>query len=196
VVKNTLGEEPFGLPFKDLVDRCFSICLHRLRGVRGLLSGWIEIGVPEGEQHRVHQRMDEDLLLLGRLDWLRSLLHHAPPRQRVLLGEAPAVFLACALGMGTPEEAGDRLPKILQPEAALALSLWLQIRSQAFDAASIRFGWKGNCLEVTLASVNDADLSTWSRLYGEWVVESEPHRLLMCPGAFAPQQATQVTEQG
>lgn len=194
--KNTLGVEPFGLPFKDLVDRCFSICLHRLRGVRGLLSGWIEIGVPAGEQARVHQRMDEDLLLLGRLDWLRSLLHHAPPRQRVLLGEAPAVLLACALGMGTPEEAGNRLPEILQPEAALALALWLQIRAHAFDAANIKTAWKGDCLEVTLASSNDADLSSWSRLYNEWVVESEPHRLLMRPGAFAPRQTAEEAIQG
>jgi hypothetical protein len=139
--------------------------------------------------------MDEDLLLLGRLDWLRSLLHHAPPRQRVLLGEAPAVFLACALGMGTPEEAEERLPLILQPEAALALALWLQIRAQAFDAANIQCSWKGKCLEVTLASVNDADLTAWSRQYGEWVVESDPHRLLMQPGAFAPQVPLQQAEQ-
>lgn len=185
--------EPLGQPFRDLVDRCFGISLHRLRGVRGLLSGWIEIGVPEGEQKRVQHRMDEDLRLLGRLDWLRSMLHHAPPRKRVLLGEAPAVFLACALGLGTPEEAGERLPLINQPEAALALALWLQMRSEAFDSASVLCAWRGDCFEVTLACANDTDISAWQRVYSQWIAEIEPHRLLMRPGGFSrhPSQAQQ-----
>lgn len=193
---NTDSEaEPFGQPFRDLVDRCFSISLHRLRGVRGLLSGWIEIGVPQGEQNRVHQRMDEDLLLLGRLDWLRSLLHHSPPRQRILNGEAPAVLLACALGMGTPEEAAERLPVIEQAEASLALSLWLQMRAEIFDSSSVKCDWKGNCLEVTLACANDGDLSSWRRNYGQWIAEEEPHRILMRPGAFSRHPQAKELEQ-
>ncbi len=195
MLKPQPAEEPFGQDFKDLVDRCFSISLHRLRGVRGLLSGWIEIGVPEGEQARVHQRMDEDLLLLGRLDWLRSMLHHSPPRQRVLHGEAPAVFLACALGMGTPEEAGDRLPIINQPEAALAVALWLQRRAHELDSVSISFGWKGDCLQVELASAKDADVSLWSRVYAEWVASAEPNRLLMRPGGFSRPPLENTQEQ-
>lgn len=186
--------DPFGQTFRDLVDHCFSISLHRLRGVRGLLNGWIEIGVPPGEQHRVHQRMDEDLLLLGRIDWLRALLHHSPPRQRVMKGEAPAVFLACALGLGTPEEAGQRLPVIEQPEAGLGLALWLQKRAKAFDSASIKMAWRGDCLMVTLASANDADMDHWRHHYSHWVLEEEPHRLLMRPGSFSRHPAEQQAE--
>jgi len=159
--------------------------LHRLRGVRGLLSGWIEVGVPEGEQGRVHQRLEEDLLLLGRLDWLRSVLHHAPPRQRILLGEAPAVLLACALGIGTPEEAGERLPIINKPEAALALALWLQMQTKVFDSASIRYGWQGDCFEVVLADSKDVKLEAWHQLYRQWIAESEPNRLMLRPGCFS-----------
>jgi hypothetical protein len=156
------------------------------------LNGWIEIGVPDGEFESVGRRFEEDLVLLGRLDWLRSLLHHSPPRHRVLQGEAPAVLLACAMGLGTPEEAGERLPRILQPEAALAASLWLQMRAEAFDTASLKIAWRGGCLELTLACANDpeeSDLRTWQRLYGQWIAESEPHRLLLRPGCFAGPEA-------
>lgn len=175
--------------FRDLLDSCFSINLHRLRGVRGLLSGWIEIGVPPGEHHRVQVRIDEDLCLLARLDWLRSFLHHTPPRSMVLQGEAPQVLLACALGLGTPEEAKDRLPTIQRPDAALALSLWLQLRAEMFDSASIRTAWRGQCFEVTLACTHDPDMAPWREAFGEWAVEEEPHRLLLRPGCLADPKA-------
>jgi|FLOH01.1.fsa_nt_gi hypothetical protein len=198
--KNLVGkinsaEEPFGQPFKDLVDRCFSMNLHRLRGVRGLLSGWIEIGVPESEQSRLRQRMDEDLLLLGRLDWLRSMLHHAPPRQRILLGEAPAVLLACALGLGTPEEARERLPIIHQAEAAVALALWLQMQTKDFDSASIRCGWQGECFEVVLTETKNAELDCWQRIYSQWIAEMEPKRLMMRPHCFSMHPQTSALHQ-
>ncbi|MFK5956037.1 MAG: hypothetical protein QM477_06295 [Planctomycetota bacterium] len=169
----------------DLVDRCFSITLHRLRGVRGLISGWIEIGIPQGEQHRLRERMEEDLALLARLDWLRAVLHHSPPIQRCYGGEAPAVLLATALGVGTPEEAGDRLPDIASPEAAVALALWLQGTTVAYDSASIRLEWFGDQLEVRLAVTQDQDWGLWKNTYGHLLVEMEAHRLRFRPSCFA-----------
>ncbi|MGB0952225.1 MAG: hypothetical protein ACPG31_03290 [Planctomycetota bacterium] len=170
---------------RDLVDRCFSITLHRLRGVRGLISGWIEIGVPPGEEHRLRERMEEDLQLLARLDWLRSLLHHDPPLERCYGGEAPMVLLAAALGVGTPEEAGTSMPEILAPEAAMALALWLQGNTIAYDSASIRIEWFGKQMEVRLAVAQDHDWSDWNRQFGHMVTEQEPHRLRFRPSCFA-----------
>lgn len=174
---------------RDLVDRCFSITLHRLRGVRGLISGWIEIGIPPGEEHRLRDRMEEDLQLLARLDWLRSLLHHDPPLERCYGGEAPMVLLAAALGVGTPEEAGTSMPEILSPEAAIALALWLQGNTIAYDSASIRIEWFGKQMEVRLAVTQDIDWTNWKSQFGHLVVEQEPHRLrfrsscfVRCPG--------------
>ena len=169
----------------DLVDRCFSITLHRLRGVRGVISGWIEIGIPPGEEHRLNERMDEDLTLLARLDWLRSILHHSPPMQRCYGGEAPQVLLAAALGVGTPEEAGERLPDIKDPEAAVALALWLQGSTIAYDSASIRLEWFGDQLEARLAVTQEQDWKHWKHCFSHLVVEMEPHRLRFRSSCFA-----------
>lgn len=171
---------------RDLLDRCFSITLHRLRGVRGLISGWIEVGVPPGEEHRLRERMEEDLQLLARLDWLRSLLHHDPPLERCYGGEAPMVLLAAALGVGTPEEAGTLMPDIVSPEAAVALALWLQGSTTAYDSASIRTEWFDKQLEVRLAVVQDRDWSAWTRQFGHLLIDQEPHRLRFRASCFAP----------
>ena len=176
---------PFQPQLRDLVDRCFGITLHRLRGVRGLISGWIEVGIQPGSEHRLKERMEEDLILLGRLDWLRSMLHHTPPMERCFGGEAPAVLLSAALGIGTPEEAGGQLPEIIDPEAAIALAIWLQACTTDFDSASIRQEWFGNQLEIRLAVVQDHDLEPWRARFRSLLVDCEPHRLRFRPGCFS-----------
>lgn len=130
--------------------------------------------------------MDEDLLLLARLDWLRSLLHHDPPLDRCYGGEAPMVLLAAALRVGTPEEAGTSLPDIISPEAAIALALWLQGNTTAYDSASIHSAWFGKQFEVRLSVVQDHDWTEWQARFGHLLVEQEPHRLRFRPGCFAP----------
>ena len=185
--------QPFQPLLHDLVDRCFSIALHRLRGVRGLISGWIEIGIPEGEEHRLRERMEEDLTLLARLDWLRSILHHSPPIQRCYAGEAPQVLLAAGLGVGTPEEAGGRLPDIKDPEAAVALALWLQGSTMAYDSASIRLEWFGEQLEARLAVTQDQDWTVWKNTFGHLIVEMEAHRIRFRSSCFARWKEVAVT---
>lgn len=130
--------------------------------------------------------MDEDLLLLARLDWLRSLLHHDPPLERCYGGEAPMVLLAAALGVGTPEEAGTGMPDIVDPEAAVALALWLQGNTTAYDSASIQTSWIGKQFEVKLAVVQEMDWSDWQSRFGHLLVEQAPHRLRFRSGCFAP----------
>ena len=171
----------------DLVNRCFSITLHRLRGVRGLVHGWLEIGVPETEMPRLRAHMEEDLVLLARLDWLRSFLHHSPPLERCTGGEAPSVFLAAALGLGTPEEAKERLPEIKDAEAALALSLWLQGCTTAYDSESIRVSWPDHHLEVQLAIQQDwPGIKAWRAQFGSFLVIEKPHCLRFRQRCFAP----------
>ncbi len=171
----------------DLVDRCFSISLHRLRGVRGLINGWLEIGVPEAEKPKLHSHMEEDLVLLARLDWLRSFLHHNPPLERCVGGEAPTVFLAAALGLGTPEEAGEQLPEIKDAEAALALALWLQGSTTAYDSASIQVSWPDNHLEVRLAVQQDwPAIKLWRAQFASFLVAEQPHCLRFRQRCFAP----------
>lgn len=109
---------------RDLLDRAMRAAIHRLRGGRGLLSGWALLGVPKDHESRVKDRLEEDRLLLGRLDWIRGVLRAGPRLEVILAGEAPQVILAAALELGTPEEAGDRLPRHKDARAALALALW------------------------------------------------------------------------
>jgi len=177
--------QPFRPLLDELVDRCFSITLHRLRGVRGLISGWIEIGVPEGGRHRLREHMEEDLTLLARLDWLRAFMLHAPPMQRCFSGEAPQVLLAAGLGIGTPEEAGEQLPDIKDPEAAFALALWLQGSTVAYDSASICMEWFDDQLEVRLAVTQDQDWTAWKDTFGHLVVEMAAHRIRFRSSCFA-----------
>jgi hypothetical protein len=170
---------------RDLLHRAFRASLHRLRGLRALLGGWIEIGVPPGSEHRVQPRLEEDMVLLARLDWLGTMMHHAQPPARLHAGEAPQVLLAAALGLGTPEEARERLPHIVDPEAALALALWIQAKApEATVGDGILQRWQGRSLVVELAAPRPAELAEWDAVYGHQVLQREPHLLVMRPGAF------------
>ena len=93
--------DPLEPLLKGLLSKTFRTTLHRLRGLRALLGGWIEIGVPPGSEHRVHARLEEDMLLLARLDWVGTMLPAPPPCSRLEAGEAPSVLLATALGFGS-----------------------------------------------------------------------------------------------
>ncbi|HEX9792860.1 MAG TPA: hypothetical protein VGC54_02655, partial [Planctomycetota bacterium] len=94
--------------------------------MRGLLGGWAMIGLPPGQDALVRSRLEEDRLLLGRIDWIRGVLHAGAREELLGRGEAPQVLLAAALGLDTPEELGAQLPAIGDPEAALALAVWLE----------------------------------------------------------------------
>lgn len=171
---------------RDLCKRALGASLHRLRGLRGLFGGWIEVGVPPGSEDRVRLKLEEDMILMARLDWLGSMLHRMPPRARLRSGEAPAVLLAAALGLGTPEEAGERLPRIQDPEAALALALWLQAKAPAVElGGDLHLSWQGRSLVVELAAPQPAELEEWLAEFGACVQHREPHRLVLRPGAFA-----------
>ncbi len=132
------------------------------------------------------------MVLLARLDWLGTMMHHAQPPVRLHAGEAPQVLLAAALGLGTPEEAHDRLPRIADPEAALALALWLQAKApEATVGDGILQRWQGRSLVVELAAPRPAELADWDAAYGHQVVQREPHLLVMRPGAFDPHAAAE-----
>ena len=111
---------------RDLLDGATRAALHRLGGVRALLSGWASLGLKADQEPLLRERLQEDRTLLSRLDWIRGVLHAGPRRHVLLHGEAPRVMLAAGLGYGTPEEAGERVPSIHKPIAGYALALWAQ----------------------------------------------------------------------
>lgn len=174
-------------PIRQLLARAFHSTLHRLRGLRALLGGWIEIGVPPGSEERVRDRLGEDMTLLARLDWLGSMLFLTPPLQRLEAGEAPSVLLAVALGFGSPEEARERLPVILAPRAGLALALYLQNRApEAVLGHDLQLRWEGRSLVVDFAAPSPSGAAEPEAELAEFLLRHEPQTLAFRPGLFAP----------
>jgi len=174
---------------RELLARGFRSTLHRLRGLRGLLGGWIELGVPPGSEGRVQMRLEEDMVLLARLDWIGTMLHQAPPLKRLEAGEAPAVLLSAALGLGTPEEARERLPQIVDPAVALGLALWLQaVAPDGMLDHDLHLHWQNRSLVVECANRRNPDLNAWSAACGPLVSESSAHRIVLHAGALLPRE--------
>lgn len=172
---------------RDLLARVFRSTLHRLRGLRALLGGWIECGVPPGSEGRVHLRLEEDMLLLARLDWLGSMMNHPLPLKRLEAGEAPAVLLAAALGLGTTEEAGARLPQVIDAEAAIALAFWLQtVAPDGVLDLDLHLQWQNRSLVIESTHRGAADLGPWRAAFSALALECEPTRIVMRPGALLP----------
>lgn len=175
---------------RDLLARAFRSTLHHLRGLRALLGGWIEIGVPPGSEGRVRLRLEEDMILLARLDWLGSMMHHPQPLRRLHAGEAPMVLLAGALGLGTPEEARERLPKVLDPEAAIALAFWLQaVAPDGMVDHDLHLHWMNGSLVVDAKSPRETDLGAWRASFAPLALACELDRIVLRPGALPAQDA-------
>lgn len=111
----------------QLLDRSFRATLHRLRGVRNLLSGWATLGPTENEMPKVSERLEEDRLLLGRLDWIHPYLNQPLLLEFLRKGEAPGVLFAAAMGWGTPEEAGQRMPDCQNKTSLLGWAFWVHL---------------------------------------------------------------------
>lgn len=111
---------------RELLTLSFRATLHRLRGVRSLLSGWAMLGPGSTEEKTLNLRLKEDKTLLARLDWIHSFQNTFLDPALLLSGEAPAVLLAARLGLGTPEEAYKTLPSYSEPGIALGIAFTLQ----------------------------------------------------------------------
>lgn len=173
---------------RDLLGKSFHAVLHRLRGLRALLGGWIEIGVPPGSEDRVHSRLEEDMALLARLDWIGSMMITTPPPERMEAGEAPGVLLAVALGISSAEEARARLPLIQNPRAAVAAALWLHASApHCVLNHDARLAWEGRSLVIELTAVRPADLAEWDAAYASLILSRDPRRIVFRPGCFALQ---------
>jgi len=189
--------EPFDLEttLRKLADRTFTATLHRLRGVRGLLHGWSQVGVPVQDASQLETRFEEDLNLLSRLDWLRSLLLHQPPLERLEGGEAPMVLLACALGHGTPSEnrqgIDGRLPQAKQPAGALSLALWLEAVNPVDRTADHHWGFEGEQMYLLHQNPQPVDCQAWLQRYGNLLADgSRPTegKLVYRGGVFLAQK--------
>lgn len=182
---------PLDEHLRRLVIRAFRTLLHRLRGLRSLLGGWVEVGVPPGSEARVPALLQEDIALLARLDWIGTLLMYPPPLERMEGGEAPTVLLAVALGLGSPEEARARLPQIVEPRAAVAAAIWLQLRvPDGVLDREVRMDWEGRSLTLAVESAAESDdTAAWSAAYGDLLLLQESKRIVFRPGCFAPHVA-------
>ena len=171
-----------------LADRAFRCSLHRLRGVQALLAGWAEIGTGPSDRDRLRKHQEEGHALLARIEWLHGLQGRELPLARLTAGEAPKVLLAAALLHATPEEAGDHLPQILDPEAAIALACWLQtvLANERADSGVVRSTWHGGTLEVRVEPVQTAELGPWNELFGGLLLEQEDARVVFRPTCFRP----------
>lgn len=185
---------------RKLADRAFSATLHRLRGVRGLLHGWSQVGVPIQDLPQLDARFDEDLQLLARLDWLRSLLKQSPPLERLEGGEAPLVLLACAMGHGSPGESqlnrAPSIPNAIQPAGALSLALWLEEAVPYESTASLEWSFAEDSLHVHHQQARALDCASWTNRYGSLLAEGsmpEKGRLIYRRGVFAEKLPAQAT---
>jgi len=158
--------------------------------LRALLGGWIELGVPPGSEDRVRLRLEEDMLLLARLDWLGSMMQHPQPLKRLQAGEAPVALLAAALGLGTPEEARTRLPQIVDPESAIGLALWLQaVAPDGRLEHDLQLQWLNRCPVLTAKEPREADLEPWRAAFAPLALECELDRIMLRPGALKENDA-------
>jgi len=166
---------------RKLADRAFTATLHRLRGVRGLLHGWSQVGVPVQDLPQLDARFEEDLELLARLDWLRSLLLQSPPLERLEGGEAPLVLLACAMGHGSPGEVQLNRPQIIpqavQPAGALSLALWLEEAIPYETVSNLEWSFSGDSLHVRHGQARNLDCTPWTQKFGSLLADgSAPHQ--------------------
>ena len=114
---------------RGLLDRCLRAILHRLRGIRTVLNGWLLMGLPDCEKLAVQRLMEEEQGLLDRLDRIRALLHEGPSVETLARGELPAIALAASFSLGTPEHGRERVPVPRDPVAGIALALWLEAQA-------------------------------------------------------------------
>lgn len=171
---------------ESLLDHAFRVALHRLRGVQSLLVGWAEIGVQGDEAQRVRAHHEEATRQLARLEWLHGARARALPLERLAGGEAPQVLLAAAVCHATPEEAGDKLPRVLDPEAALALALWAEAQRAEGEPAEVRFRWDGMQLELRLENAAATDLTDWQARWGRFLAAQAPGTVSFRAGCFRP----------
>jgi hypothetical protein len=114
---------------RSLAELGFRTTYHRLRGVRGVVAGWIEIGIPEEQKARLLANLAQEQVLLLRLDEMHQACVEAISTSDAIVGSKPEVFLAATLKLGTPEEGAELMPSVLEPQAALALAVWLLQRN-------------------------------------------------------------------
>ena len=110
---------------QSLAELGFRTTYHRLRGVRGVVAGWIEIGIPKEQKARILANLAQEQVLLLRLEEMHRACVETISTADAIVGGKPEVFLAATLKLGTPEEGAQLMPSVLEPEAALALAVWL-----------------------------------------------------------------------
>jgi hypothetical protein len=121
------------------LHRCHRACMHRLRGNTQVLGGWAELGMMQDDSTRIRDRVMDGQKQMARLEMLWTYAQQpieqffAQTEQAKFWQDAKAqevdlaeIFLAAALRLGTPEEASHLLPKVCDPQAAWATSLWLE----------------------------------------------------------------------
>ena len=168
-----------------LAELGFRTTYHRLRGVRGVVAGWVEIGIPEGQKARILANLAQEQALLLRLEEMHQACVEPLSTADALVGEKPGIFLAAALKLGTPEEGADLMPSVIEPQAALALAVWLLERNSDHNDVRPSLAIIDGAVTATIEDSTRPSAPAWPAELSNFVTEEATFKLVFTDKVFA-----------
>jgi hypothetical protein len=163
----------------------FRTTYHRLCGVRGVIAGWIEIGIPEEQQARLLVNLAQEQELFLRLDVMHQACIETLSTYDAMRGDKPEIFLAAALKLGTPEEGAELMPRVHEPKAALALAVWLLERNCEDNAVQARLKIIDGVMTATISESNRDSAPTWPHELADFITSESAFKLCFADNVFS-----------
>ena len=170
---------------QSLAELGFRATYHRLRGVRGVVAGWIEIGIPDEQKSRILANLAQEQVLLLRLDEMHQACVEALSTSDALVGFKPEIFLAATLKLGTPEEGAELMPSILHPSAAVALAVWLLERNCTDNEVKPSLSISDGAVTATIDGNCRLSAPAWPVELSELITSETPHSICFADNVFA-----------
>jgi|MDSW01.2.fsa_nt_gb hypothetical protein len=169
----------------ELAEMGFRATYHRLRGVRGVVAGWIEIGIPEEQKPRILSNLAKEQELILRLDEMHQAACGRWNPADAALGVRPAIFLSACLQLGTPEEGGELMPSILKTDGALALATWFLQRGCGEEKVQTSLRVENGIMTAHVQNSERSAAPSWPTKLKEYIVEEDPFTLKFNEGVFS-----------
>ena len=169
----------------ELAEMGFRATYHRLRGVRGVVAGWIEIGIPEEQKSRILSNLAKEQELILRLDEMHQAACGRWNPADAALGVRPAIFLSACLQLGTPEEGGELMPSILNVEAALALATWFLQRDCANKGVQTSLQLEDSIMTACVENSARDAATSWPQELKDYILEDDTFTLKFNEGVFS-----------
>ncbi len=170
---------------QSLAELGFSTTYHRLRGVRGVVAGWIEIGIPEQQKTRILANLAQEQVLLLRLEEMHQACVEPLSTSDALVGDKPEIFLAATLKLGTPEEGADLMPSVIEPQAALALAVWLLERNCDDNDVRPTLETVEGVITVSIEGSTRNAAPAWPSELSEFIISESPFKLGFADNVFS-----------